>query len=493
MIALSISTDTYQPSHSDLKSRAFDIYQLLREQFAADQLFLLESMGKHAVDSRSSVIGVSPLFSIRIKGVKVLIEGKLLPEMIPSFLKAFPDITKTNQTNQTLTYFLKAKKDVWNFLRQVEQLFQSHEQLFFYGYFSYATISYIEQIDLGKSEAPDQSDIYLTLYQTQIQLTDNHIHITQITNDGVAQLPHIKALIQSALQKTNKIQDISNDAYQVRRETSKASFLEKCQIALHHVSIGDVYQIQIGQKVEITSNLPPQTAYARMRELNPSPYMYLFSDAGHTFVGASPEMFIRIENNQEVLLRPIAGTLGKKTGLTYEQAKQHLHENEKEVAEHLMLVDLSRNDLSRACDASTVKVENLLSIEEYSHVYHMVSSTHGQLKAGYDKYDMLQAAFPAGTMTGAPKIKAMEIIQTLEDSPRNFYAGCIGLLGVGHNNMNTALCIRTAFHYQDTYTLRACAGIVADSQIEAEYQETLHKMGAVFRVITGKELTGEEK
>ncbi len=154
-----------------------------------------------------------------------------------------------------------------------------------------------------------------------------------------------------------------------------------------------------------------------------------------------------------------------------------------------MLVDLCRNDIYRVCTPESLKVSGLLEIEEYSHVYHIVSTTKVMLKPGLDKYDVMIASFPAGTMTGAPKVRAMEIISELEDSQRGKYAGALGILGIGSNYINTALCIRSAVLKNQVYTLRASAGIFSDSQEQSEYLETLHKMGSMFKAITGEEIS----
>ncbi|WP_100378551.1 anthranilate synthase component I family protein [Polynucleobacter brandtiae] len=270
-------------------------------------------------------------------------------------------------------------------------------------------------------------------------------------------------------------------------QTTKPNYLKKVEAALNHVRRGDVYQVQIGQKITLTSEITPINVYANLRVMNPSPYMYLFSIEGTTIVGASPELFIKIEDG-EVLMRPIAGTIGKAFGINKALATEQLHSNKKELAEHLMLIDLCRNDLHRIADSESVVVSDMLEIEEYSHVYHMVTTTRALIKKGKDKYDVLLATFPAGTMTGTPKIRAMEIISDLEDSSRGLYAGCLGLISFGSDFINTALCIRTATFKDGCYCLRASAGIVSDSNPDKELAETMQKMGSMFRAITGREL-----
>jgi anthranilate synthase component 1 len=188
-------------------------------------------------------------------------------------------------------------------------------------------------------------------------------------------------------------------------------------------------------------------------------------------------------------MRPSAGTLGKSLAPTKDAAIVEFHENVKEIAEHMMLVDLCRNDLCRISLPNSLNVSDLMSVQEYSHVYHMVSTTQAVVRKEYDKYDVIKASFPAGTMTGAPKIRAIELISELEDSPRGLYAGALGIIGLGVNYINTALCIRTAIKRDQTFALRASAGIVADSHVQSEYVETLQKMGSVFKAITNEEIS----
>jgi anthranilate synthase component 1 len=228
--------------------------------------------------------------------------------------------------------------------------------------------------------------------------------------------------------------------------------------------------------------------YSRLRFLNPSPYMYLFDCDRFKVVGASPELFVYMKDD-EVVMRPNAGTLGKAAVRTREDAKNEFYQNSKEIAEHMMLVDLCRNDLSRISLPQSLEVSELMSVEEYSHVYHMTSTAKSRVKKDCDKWDVLRASFPAGTMTGTPKIRAIELISQIEDSGRGLYAGALGVIGLGVDFLNTALCIRTAIQCNSVFTLRASAGIVADSVVENEYAETLQKMGSVFKAITNEEIS----
>ncbi|MGW1191469.1 anthranilate synthase component I family protein [Streptomyces sp. NPDC002559] len=268
------------------------------------------------------------------------------------------------------------------------------------------------------------------------------------------------------------------------------TFLARARRCLEHIGVGDIYQIQIGHRIDVTTPLAPLDVYRRLRGRNPSPYMYLLPRAGHTVIGASPEVLFHTHGDT-VVMRPIAGTAPRSGDPATDRARvARLVADEKEQAEHIMLVDLCRNDIGRVCTPGTLQTPDLMSVETYSHVFHLVSTVRGTLEPGHDTWSVLRASFPAGTVTGAPKIRAMEIIQELESEPRGMYAGAVGLIDLrGWSRL--ALCIRTVVHDPDTgtYSTQSCAGIVADSRPRAEWHETLHKMGAAYWALTGQELT----
>ncbi len=203
------------------------------------------------------------------------------------------------------------------------------------------------------------------------------------------------------------------------------------------MQVGDVYQIQIGQKISIQSEAAAVNVYARLRLLSPSPYMYLFNLGNFEVIGASPELFLYMRD-QDVMMRPIAGILGKFVTPTKDDVAKEFSVNPKEIAEHMMLVDLCRNDLCKVSVPKSLRASELMSIEEYSHVYHMISTAKLLAREGIDKYGVIQASFPAGTMTGTPKIRAIELIANIEDSGKGLYAGALGIIGLGCNYINTA-------------------------------------------------------
>lgn len=264
--------------------------------------------------------------------------------------------------------------------------------------------------------------------------------------------------------------------------------------AKDHIKAGDIFQVVLSQRFSKTSNADPFDVYRSVRRLNPSPYMYFF-DLGivngepFALVGASPEMLVRAENGIATL-RPIAGT--RKRGATPEEDAtlyNELNADEKENAEHIMLVDLGRNDLGRVCEYGSVKVTGLAFIEKYSHVMHIVSNVTGVLQKGKNAFDLVRAAFPAGTVSGAPKVRAMQIIAELEGSPRGVYAGMVGYFGFD-GAMDGCIAIRTLVVEGNTFSVQAGGGIVADSEPYAEYMETINKSMAMLKAI---EMTENEQ
>jgi anthranilate synthase component 1 len=257
--------------------------------------------------------------------------------------------------------------------------------------------------------------------------------------------------------------------------------------AKEHIAAGDVFQVVLSQKFTRLTATSPFAIYRSLRRLNPSPYMFFF-DFGDLvaepfyLIGASPEVHVRMESRRAIL-RPIAGT--RPRGATVEQddaLAAELLADAKERAEHVMLVDLARNDLGRVCEYGSVKVTDSMVVERYSHVMHIVSQVEGDLRPGLDAFDLLAATFPAGTVSGAPKVRAMEIIAALEGNPRGPYAGVVGYIGFD-GSMDTCIALRTLYMQGKAVTAQAGAGIVADSDPSNEYAETLSKAQAVALAI----------
>jgi anthranilate synthase component 1 len=249
-----------------------------------------------------------------------------------------------------------------------------------------------------------------------------------------------------------------------------------------YIAAGDCYQVVLSQRFSKKVSADPISIYRALRAMNPSPYMYFFRLDTETIIGASPEMLVRCRG-QRLDYRPIAGT--RRRGATETEdwlLGEEMRADEKEVAEHMMLVDLGRNDLGRVADYGSVEVEDLMTVERYSHVQHLVTSLRARLRDGLDRFDALASCFPAGTVTGAPKVRAMEIIRELEPDARGVYAGAILYMDYAQN-LDSCIAIRTIVMRDGRAFVQAGAGLVADSVPEREYEETVNKARALLRAI----------
>jgi anthranilate synthase component I len=263
---------------------------------------------------------------------------------------------------------------------------------------------------------------------------------------------------------------------------TEAQYLQGVARVKEYIAAGDVYQLVLAVRFAGRCDLDPFEAYRALRLLNPSPYMYYCELGDRVVVGSSPEALVKL-TGRRAQMRPIAGTRPRGTDAARDaELEAELLADPKENAEHVMLVDLARNDLGRVAAAGSVEVQPLRSIERYSHVMHIVSGVGGELAAGRDAFDLFAAAFPAGTLVGAPKVRAMEIIDELEPVPRGFYGGTVGYFGHG-GDMDQAITIRTLVFHGDSYSYQAGAGIVADSDPEAEYREVLAKSAVLKRAL----------
>ena len=273
-------------------------------------------------------------------------------------------------------------------------------------------------------------------------------------------------------------------SHPVEREFTKDAYLA----AVHHskelIAAGDMMQVQIGQRLKKRYTESPLSLYRALRSLNPSPYMYFYDLGDFQIVGASPEILVRHErtaDGDKITIRPLAGTRPRGTSPEHDKATEaDLLSDPKERAEHLMLIDLARNDIGRIAQTGTVKVTEAFAVERYSHVMHIVSNVEGILRDGMSNMDVLRATFPAGTLTGAPKIRAMQVIDELEPVKRGIYGGACGYLSFA-GDMDVAIAIRTGIVQNNTLYVQAAAGVVADSVPELEWKETEHKARALIR------------
>ncbi len=290
------------------------------------------------------------------------------------------------------------------------------------------------------------------------------------------------------------VQKINVTPSKVKANHTQGTYEDMVRAAKEHIAAGDIFQVVLSQRFSRETNVEPFDVYRAVRRLNPSPYMFFFDfglvdDEPLYLVGSSPEMFVRLDG-RTASLRPIAGTRPRGADAAADALlAKDLLADPKERAEHVMLVDLGRNDLGRVCEYGTIKVSDFFTVEKYSHVMHIVSHVEGTLRPELTAFDLVRAAFPAGTVSGAPKVRAMEIIAELESDVRNAYAGMIGYFGFD-GAMDTCLAIRTMVGRGNTVSVQAGAGIVADSDPSTEFQETVNKASAMLRAIDAAENQG---
>ncbi|QBE63149.1 anthranilate synthase component I [Pseudoduganella lutea] len=362
------------------------------------------------------------------------------------------------------------------------------------GYFGYDTVRFIEKKLANSAQKDDLGlpDIQLMVTEELAVIDNLSGKLYLIVYADTAQpesfskarvrLKELKALLRRGVDAPVTSSSVRTEAI---RDFDKESYLAAVAKAKEYVMAGDLMQVQIGQRIRKPYVDSPLTLYRALRSLNPSPYMYFYNFGDMQIVGASPEILVRNETlpdgEKKVTLRPIAGT--RPRGATPEkdaQLAEELLADPKEIAEHVMLIDLARNDLGRIAEIGSVKVTDKMVIEKYSHVQHIVSNVEGKLKSGMSNLDVLRATFPAGTLTGAPKVRAMEVIDELEISKRGIYGGACGYLSFG-GEMDVAIAIRTGVIKDGMLYVQAAAGIVADSIPEMEWLETENKARAVLR------------
>ena len=363
------------------------------------------------------------------------------------------------------------------------------------GYFSYDSIRYVEKIPNKCNDDLKLPDVRLLRPRTLI-IHDNlkkkifyiiNVFKDEKINNYEKRYSDIKKEIdkllkQSSLNNNYLKQKITSKNIKVKSNTSKRKFLNMVNKAKNYIKIGDIFQVVLSQRFEAKLSKSPLDIYKKLRVTNPSPFMYFFNFSDFQIIGASPEILVRLRDNK-ITVRPIAGTRprGKNTKEDNFFAKDLL-KDKKELSEHLMLLDLGRNDAGKVSKINTVKVTESFTIEKYSHVMHIVSNVVGIYNKQYSKFKSLLAGFPAGTVSGAPKIRAMEIIDELESSKRKVYAGGIGYFSA-NGEFDTCIALRTAVAKNNKFYVQAGAGIVADSKPIKEFEETVNKAKALLNAL----------
>ena len=449
---------------------------LFYKAFSGHYGFLLESLEGGEKWARYSFIGLNPFLIFRAKGRRVTLldrHGETTREANDPLLTL----------KEVLTRFRAAE------LPELPRFFGGAV-----GFLSYDVIRFIERLPDLTPDPMGFSDLHF-MFPEILLVYDRLRHVLQVIYNarlepGIqpealyerarAELSAMVARIRGPL--IYPAPEPEGETVELKPEMEKERFTEMVRRAKDYIASGDVIQVVLSQRFSGRSRIPPFALYRALRKINPSPYLFFLRLADETLIGSSPEILVRVEGRR-VETRPIAGTRPRGRTETEDAAlAEDLLHDPKERAEHLMLVDLGRNDLGRVCTYGSVEVHELMVIERYSHVMHLVSGVRGELAEGRDMFDVFRATFPAGTVSGAPKIRAMEIIEELEPVKRGPYAGAVGYFGFS-GNMDLCITIRTLFQKGDRLYLQAGAGIVADSDPEREYEETLNKARGMMKAL----------
>ncbi|MFH1424337.1 MAG: anthranilate synthase component I family protein [archaeon] len=413
--------------------------------------FLLESAtpGKFRLN-RYSFLGFDPELLIEIKNGVARVNGK--EQNIENPFEFLKEISNANRCESKLPY---AGGLV--------------------GYVGYDAIRYIEEIPDNCKDDLNLPDMKFGLYKEGVVI-DRFANCAYYFSFGKYRAEEVEKVLGKEVLVENGAKVGS-----IKSNSTKEQFEQNVGIAKERLRQGEIFQVVLSQRFDVESELDPLVFYARLRSINPSNYMF-YLDFDTKIVGASPESLVRVSENK-IETNPIAGT--RPRGKTEEEdAKlaKELLADPKENAEHIMLVDLGRNDIGKVAKFGTVEVPEYKNVEKYSHVQHIVSRVTGELRKGKDVFDGFKATFPAGTLTGAPKVRAMEIIDELENTKRGPYGGCVGYFSA-NGNMDFAIAIRTAIIQDNVYRIQAGAGIVMDSDPEQEHEECRHKADALVEAL----------
>jgi len=455
------------------------VFLKLKEKGA---VFLLESVERGIQVGRYSFVGVSPFARVTLKDERIEIDRNGEPESVPL-----------------------GDRDPLSILR--EELARTPVELSAdlpgpfagaVGYLSYDMARYFEQLPKPEKDALDLPD-YCFLFPSALVVFDHvksEIEIVSLPqgadaetayNEARRQVDYLYDALVSPLDVRNgggvhggdeRAEDLGDE----KSNMTRAHYESIVADAKEYILAGDAFQIVLSQRLHGRTDTKPFQIYRALRILNPSPYMFYINFGDFQLIGSSPEVLVKLEG-RTATVSPIAGTRPRgEDSAQDDELERELRESEKECAEHVMLVDLGRNDLGRVCEVGSVTTASLMHIEKYSHVMHLVSNITGTLRDGHDSFDLLRATFPAGTLSGAPKIRAMEIISELEGEKRGPYGGAVGYFGP-QGDMDMCITIRTIVMTGGDYYIQGGAGIVADSDPAAEYEETLNKIKALRRAV----------
>jgi len=444
--------------------------------------FLLESIEGGERVARYSFLGANPWMIVRVRGEQTIVEKDGQTEV------------SEQKGIEFLRQYFAGKKLARR--RGLAPLAGGAV-----GYLAYGAARWFEPVLKTGEVENSRNDAVWMFFKTIVAFdrVQQQMEITSVvfTDEAAGNKGRLRELYEEAVAETRRVEEqlnlepaIAPNSHHAEGEPTvhfqsnwpRTKFEAAVGAVKEHIIAGDCYQVVIAQQFTKPTTASPLSIYRALRATNPSPYMYFLRFGDETIIGASPEMLVRC-HDQRLDYRPIAGT--RKRGATEAEdwmLAEEMRNDEKEVAEHTMLVDLGRNDLGRVSDYGSVEVEQLMAVERYSQVQHLVSSLRSRLRDELDRFDALAACFPAGTVTGAPKIRAMQIIDQLEPAPRGIYAGSVLYLDYA-NNLDSCIAIRTIDLCDGVATVQAGAGIVADSVPDREFEECVNKARAMFRAI----------
>jgi len=461
-----------EPLHRRVLTRAVPLEVYDRLYADEPYAFLYESLEAHGSAGRYSFLGGKPRLVFRSKRDRIEIET------------GGQRVTVTGDPVRMLRELLSVQSDappVASFPGGAV------------GYFAYDTVRFFESIPDDNPDELEHPDAYF-LFPEEIIILDHLNEVGHILiyapSDAAGRADRIAGVLSdldgeqadAVAAGMAEVEDTLPDPPPMRSNMSPEAFQAAVARAKEYILAGDVFQVVLSQRFCFDVPCEPVKLYKALRVTNPSPYMYFLKLDRLSVLGSSPEVLVKC-TGRRASTRPLAGTRPRGTDAAEDEAlERELLADEKERAEHVMLVDLSRNDLGRVCRAGSVRVTELLGVERYARVMHLVSNVEGRLREGCDAFDLLAASFPAGTVSGAPKIRAMEIIDELEPSRRGIYAGAIGYFSF-LGDMDVCIAIRTIVVNGDTGYIQSGAGIVADSDPRREYQETLNKAVALMRAV----------
>jgi anthranilate synthase component 1 len=463
----------YRDILADLETPVSAYLKIAKDQSYS---FLLESVERADTIGRYSFLGANPSIVFRSKGRRVTITDN--------------GVVRTIETADPLGELRKLMAQ----FKPVEMEGMPHFHGGAVGYISYDEVRFFERLPDKNPDPLDLPDLYFMITDTllifdhvnnRLRIVSNaHVRddATSAYNEAVRKIDDLVRILKRPLVvATERVHSGKVDAA-VKSNFTREEFCDAVRAAKEYICAGDVFQVVLSQRFEREIHASPINLYRALRCINPSPYMLLVRYPDVTLVGSSPEVMTQVSNGR-CMVRPIAGTRPRGATPAEDNAlEKELLADEKEIAEHIMLVDLGRNDVGRVSEAGTVAPSRLMTIERYSHVMHIVSQVEGTMKLGADAYDALRATFPMGTVSGAPKIRAMEIIDQLEPVRRGPYSGGCGYISFS-GDMDTCIIIRTMVIKDNVAYVQAGAGIVYDSVPGREYEETVNKAKALFRAV----------